>query len=907
MTAAINVLHRVVTVARARLYLPLLVVLGLACASAPAYAGNGYEKVTSTFGSEGTGSGQFKEPTSIAVNDETGDVYVLDSGNDRVEWFSPEVAGKFKFQGEFDGSGTHSDEGKAAGSGAGETLTGKFLKPGGIAVDNAAGPSYGDVYVADTGPGHEVVDKFSPTGKYEGQLTGTCTEEGKVPPTCEGGGTFVPFVDLLNVTTDAAGDVWVYEGNGPIASNGLQATQVDELSDAGSAMEMRPLDGNGETVGGESEFPGLAVNSSGAVFVAAGSLEEYPTAAGGRIKIKERSSELAALAMISANDDLLVDEGSTIELYKSPIAGSAQASLTFPSTGLSESTGIAVNGAKGEGTIYATQRGSDNVDVFESEPAKAPVVVNESASTVEVEEGVDAVEFAVVIDPENRATTYSFEYSTEASENNAGELELEGEIETVSGAAAIPAEFGDQTATSPAVEGLSPRKTIYYRVVAENEESKGTATVGKVEAYTKVPLIAESEEKVSELTSTSAKLEATINPVFEVTEYTIEYAIEPALLGTSKASIAGVGETEAGGAPEQVSAEIFGLTPGQTYYYRVVAQNPVTQYKNNANKGEPVASKIKELTPYAAPAVVTGEAQNIIGTAATLSGEVDPEGTEATYYFAYISKAGFEYAIAHGAANPEAGEATYKKELAEGARSPYAEGETTETSALPVGDHPVTVGPIPADDLLPGETYHYALVATNKFEVQSAGPDRTFTARAGTPPLVSTGAASAVSQNAATMSGTVTTNGLATSYAFEVGVEPGVYGPSTGLGSVGGATTEEVTAIVTGLQPGTAYYYRLKATNNDGTVYGQPEAFSTASVPYLLAVPTSLTLAFPANDLPKQDHPNGAGPKPLTNKQKLAKALKACRKDKKKSKRRKCEHAAKSKYKVSTKKRDAQK
>ena len=48
-----------------------------------------------SFGSEGSGNGQFKEPVGVAVNDSTelgdeqaGDVYVADKGNKRVEVFS---------------------------------------------------------------------------------------------------------------------------------------------------------------------------------------------------------------------------------------------------------------------------------------------------------------------------------------------------------------------------------------------------------------------------------------------------------------------------------------------------------------------------------------------------------------------------------------------------------------------------------------------------------------------------------------------------------------------------------------------------------------------------------------------------------------------------------------------------
>jgi len=869
----------------------------LAFSSAPAWAGNGYENVTSTFGSEGTGPGQFKEPTSIAVNDENEDVYVLDRSNDRVEAFN----NKHEFQFEFNGTGSP---------------TGKFLHPKGIAVDNSCAsqnpaltgaeceafdPSNGDVYVADGADiepfekGHEVVDKFSATGKYEGQFTGTCREAGESPPGC---GTFFAFGELMDVAVDPSGNLWVYEGNGPEVG-GAGATQADELSDTGSAMETRVLH-----TSARPELPGFAVDSNGDVFSATGGVPpekvrifENNKAAGEEYALTESANPETTLAIIAANNDLLIDEGSSIELFKSPISGGAQPILTFPSTGLSESKGVAVNGAKGDGTIYATQRGDDDVDVLDSEPAKAPVVASESASTVEVEEA-HVVEFTATIDPENRATTYSFEYSTEASENNPGELELEGEIEKVSGATALPAEFGDQTATSPAIEGLSVKKTIYYRVVAENDESNGTPTVGKVKAYTKLPLV--ENEKFSGLTSTSAELDATVNSVFVNTEYWFEYAPDRALLeesnGTveeSKAIVVPNHVTEIEGAgPEPFSTEISGLQPGQTYYYRVVATNAVSKYTGNANKGKPVRGKIEEVTPYAAPAIVTGQAQNITGTAATLSGEVDPEGTEAKYYFAYIDKEGYEKAI--------------KGDTQEQA-NPYAEGETTATNALPVGDQPVTVGPIPANDLLPGVTYHYALVSVNKYAIQTIGPDQRFTTHAGTPPGVSTGGASNVSQNAATLSGTVTTNGLQTNYGFEIGTAPGVYGPATGLGAIGGAATEEVHVTLGELQPGTTYYYRVEATNADGTEKGQPGSFTTPGFPTLISPPASPPLiAYTAPAFPKEEKA-ATTTKTLTNEEKLAKALKTCKKDKSKTKKAKCEAAARKKYPVASRKKGKKK
>ena len=74
--------------------------------------------------STGSGNGQFNYPVGVAV-DSSGNVYVVDGGNDRVE--------KFTSTGAFLTSWT--------GSGA-ETLSG----PAGVAVD-----SFGNVYVADSG------------------------------------------------------------------------------------------------------------------------------------------------------------------------------------------------------------------------------------------------------------------------------------------------------------------------------------------------------------------------------------------------------------------------------------------------------------------------------------------------------------------------------------------------------------------------------------------------------------------------------------------------------------------------------------------------------------------------------------------------------------------------------------
>ena len=44
------------------------------------------------------------------------------------------------------------------------------------------------------------------------------------------------------------------------------------------------------------------------------------------------------------------------------------------------------------------------------------------------------------------------------------------------------------------------------------------------------------------------------------------------------------------------------------------------------------------------------------------------------------------------------------------------------------------------------------------------------------------------------------------------------------------------------LQPGTVYYYRVVATNADGTTYGEEQSFATESFPTAFAIPATPAL-----------------------------------------------------------------
>ncbi len=95
----------------------------------------------------GTGNGQFSSPAGIAV-DSSGNIYVSDTGNNRIQIFNS--------------SGTYVSQFGSSGTG-----NGQFSGPRGIAVDSS-----GNIYVADTG--NHRIQKFDSNGTFVAKYgTGT--------------------------------------------------------------------------------------------------------------------------------------------------------------------------------------------------------------------------------------------------------------------------------------------------------------------------------------------------------------------------------------------------------------------------------------------------------------------------------------------------------------------------------------------------------------------------------------------------------------------------------------------------------------------------------------------------------------------------------------------------------------
>ena len=108
-------------------------------------------------------------------------------------------------------------------------------------------------------------------------------------------------------------------------------------------------------------------------------------------------------------------------------------------------------------------------------------------------------------------------------------------------------------------------------------------------------------------------------------------------------------------------------------------------------------------------------------------------------------------------------------------------------------------------------------------------------------PLATSGAATAVTANSATLNGTAAGDGLGSWY-FQWGTTT-AYGNQTGSQSLASLSLVPITAQLTGLQPATTIHYRVVISDPDGTTYGSDQTFTTNALPTTAAAPPAPVLS----------------------------------------------------------------
>jgi hypothetical protein len=343
-----------------------------------------------------------------------------------------------------------------------------------------------------------------------------------------------------------------------------------------------------------------------------------------------------------------------------------------------------------------------------------------------------------------------------------------------------------------------------------------------------------------------------------------------------------------GNALGSVNATVEGVRPNESsFFYRVAGYDQNVLSPERALFSEPGSF----TTPLVAAWIGETHSQFVKASSVVLLGELNPENAPTRYAYQYATGRACEEA------EQELEHAVQLNEclgVAESlTRESVAYGKIHTTAELPA--------------LQPATAYRYRMVATShntaKTETrESQGPEAQLTTAPAAQPQAQTGRVSAVGTTSATISGSVNPDGQPATYCFELGVYAGSqtqYGALTS-GTVPVNTTPIGEAFgVSGLQPGTTYAYRIKiSTPGFGEAYGSPVLFTTEGLPTVLAVPAPLgVLAMPEGVTFPQESPVGVvTPKKLTRAQQLARALKACKKKRGSKQRASCERSARKKY-----------
>ncbi len=364
------------------------------------------------------------------------------------------------------------------------------------------------------------------------------------------------------------------------------------------------------------------------------------------------------------------------------------------------------------------------------------------------------------------------------------------------------------------ITGLAPGVTYYYCAIASNTYGTGLGSLLSFTTPASPPTV--STDYPTGITTT---LNGSANPNGAAT--TGWFRIATTSPGTCNDTFGTRIPTTSGTALGAGSSFVAfanpapGLTPGGTYYYCAIAANALgTSF-----------GVIRSFTAPMPPTVATLAATPVTATTATLNGSANPNGNSTTAWFRFSTSS-------PGTCNDVFG-----------TRTPAAGGSAlgSGTTATPFAE--AIAG------LSPATTYYFCAIASSAFGT-SIGSVLSFTtppssvlgnsgpAGQSTPSLspVTTAAATDIAAESAVLNGAADPTGLATTGWFRYDTtDPGSCSDTFGtrapdksgaeLGA--GASPVPYSQAVTGLAPGTTYYYCAIAESGQRTSFGAVLSLTT--------------------------------------------------------------------------------
>jgi hypothetical protein len=463
-------------------------------------------------GTSGAGAGQLSSPQGIAVDQDSGAVYVTSQNNRRIEKF--DSSGNFLFafgwgvdtgaQAVETCTAASSCQAAASGTNAGRLAT---TFSGHLAVD----PRNGDVIVAD--PGNRRVQKFDSAGGFLfafgwGVDTGAAALE-----TC------------TTASTCQAGTAGAGAGQFPNS----QPVRV-AVASSGSVYTV-------ETAGNRRVQRFNAAGTTGAVFAPA-----------------HTSAEIGApvptnVAIDSATDNVLVSKAD--EVLELDGAGGL-VETHAPDSGLPTPNGMAVDGETGR--FYLSTTADQRVYVLGATTSPSATIGPVTGV------GTETATFSGTVNPNGGklSTGYHFEYSGDGGASWTSVPIPDRDVGN--GTTDVP--------VSEAVTGLEPNTEYRVRLVASRPFAGGSATSTEETFRTDAAPPSVSGVGSSEITDTRAVLGGRVDPNRSQTTYRFDYGTDISYGNSTPVDSAGSGARSV-----PVSKEITGLQPNTEYHFRLVASN----------------------------------------------------------------------------------------------------------------------------------------------------------------------------------------------------------------------------------------------------------------------------------------------------------------------------------------------
>jgi DNA-binding beta-propeller fold protein YncE len=475
----------------------------LALTAAPAFAARGHVESAQVIGKPCTelvcGEEELKEPSAVAVNEATNRVYVLDQGDARVLIFNAETSAQV---GEFDGTATP----------AGSFEFPAEPQTGALAVDNSCAlhqplpltgpeceafdPSAGDVYVADSGSAHRVVDKFSAGGEYLGQIN-------------EAAGH--PFAEeaLDGVAVDPSGTLWVYR----------EHPEADGFSNAATNVFTARIVFS-FPAGNDFGQPGFAVDSAGDFYgkLAVNAIQRIVEWNHAGTVVNEKLGGIDgpnAVSVEQTSDSSFLGTDHALTTFGPE--GTELERFAFAGAPLTKGAGIGVDATSG--FAYLADSAAGQLRVLAPRPPGPPLI--EAAHSVsEVTNSIATIggEINPRSEPGEAETTYRFEYGPCATPTTCALSPFP--FRTPDGT--LPADFAPHP-VSATLEGLQPGTAYHFRLSAENSLSPEPTpghrepTIGPEATFTTqaTGTLSLPDSRQWQLVSPAQKLGAKIEPIIE--------------------------------------------------------------------------------------------------------------------------------------------------------------------------------------------------------------------------------------------------------------------------------------------------------------------------------------------------------------------------------------------------------